>query len=514
MFKSIRWRLLAWHAGILFLAVAGFGAALYVQIRKARFDEIDGALQAAARSLEGTLRGFPPPVLDGNVEPSPFPEGPAPDQRPPRPGPMDRSRPSGPPPPREPLERKLERMLTLPNAATGHDDDPEAATYFVVWLGNGQVCKASPKPAGAPNSAYEATPDDTVGRLDMRQRGCFREAIVVGPRRTQVLVGRSIRREEHELNWLAWQLVLTGLGVLAVGLAGGFFFYSRAVRPIVAMSNTAASISANNLNRRIDLKHVDSELGDLGLVLNEMFARLEAAFERQARFTADASHELRTPLAVVHSHAELALSKPRSEAEYQETLETCVRASRRMKSIVEGLLVLARADAGKLDLKRQSLDLGDLVTDTVGLLEPLAAHKGVTVSVKAPPLKMAGDMTRLAQVVTNLVSNAINYNRTGGRVSITLATEDGQAILSVADTGCGIPEEDRSQIFERFYRVDKARSRELGGSGLGLAICKSIVDGLGGSIAFTTDLNKGTTFVVRLPLADRIGRATNQGDQP
>jgi heavy metal sensor kinase len=490
MFKSLRWRLLTWHAGILVLTVVGFGAALYYQIRQARLGEIDGELQAAARALEGALRSLPPPLLDTMCAPPP--------DEPPAPRPGDRGRP--PPPPREAPQSILERALRLPNQAAGPiDDDPEEARYFIVWLGNGDVFKASNLPAELAETAYDPGAAAHDGRLQVRQRGRFREAVVAGPRRTEVLVGRSIRREQAGLAWLAWQLVLTGLGVLAVGLTGGFFLSARAVRPIAAMSATAGSISASNLHRRIDVTEVDSELGKLASILNEMFARLEAAFERQARFTADASHELRTPLAVIHSHAELALSRPRTAAEYQETLETCVRASRRMKSLVEGLLTLARADVGKLELRRHSLDLGALVTDAVALLEPLAAQKHVALSVQAPPLETTGDVTRLAQVVTNLVSNAINYNRRDGNVSVTLTDEGGEAALSVADTGCGIPEEDRPHVFERFYRVDKARSRELGGSGLGLAICKSIVEGLGGSIRFTTELNRGSTFVVRLP---------------
>jgi heavy metal sensor kinase len=399
------------------------------------------------------------------------------------------------------MESILERTLVLPNSSPGHPDFLESAPYFVVWRGNGEILKASKLPADLTEPAYDPGLATESGHLEVRQRGSFREVLVVGPRRTEVLVGRSIHCEQVGLTWLAWQLLLTGLGVLAIGLTGGVFLSARAVRPIAAMSATAASISASNLDRRIDVKEVDSELGKLASILNEMFARLEAAFDRQARFTADASHELRTPLAVIHSHAELALSRPRDAAEYQETLETCVRASRRMKSLVEGLLTLARADVGKLELRRQSLDLGALVTDAVALLEPLAMRKNVTLNVDAPPLETTGDVTRLAQVVTNLVTNAINYNHPGGSVTITLAPDEDEAILTVADTGCGIPEEDRPHIFERFYRVDKARSRELGGSGLGLAICKSIVEGLGGTICFTTELHRGTAFVVRLPLS-------------
>jgi heavy metal sensor kinase len=506
MFRSLRWRLLAWHAGILVLTVAGFGTALYFQIRHARLEEIDAELQAAALKLEGVLHSVPPPSLKGKNAPGP-PFGEGPPREPPFPGPDDRGRPPRPRPPPEPPERRLDRELTLPNPDPG--GNPDTAPYFVVWLGDGTVLKASDRPAEVVAPDYDPGRAAAPGRPEARQRGCFREIVVGGPGGSEVLVGRSIRREESSLTWLAGQVVLTGLGVLAVGLAGGFVLSGRAVKPLAAMSSTAAGISANNLDRRIDAKGVDSELASLAAVLNDMFARLEAAFARQARFTADASHELRTPLAVIHSHAELALSRPRTAAEYQETLEACVRASRRMRSLVEGLLTLARADAGKLELRRERLDLGVLVRDAVAQLEPLAAQKGVTLSVEAPPLEYAGDATRLAQVLANLTTNAINYNRAGGRVTVTLTAEAGEAVLSVADDGCGIPPEDRAHIFERFYRVDKARSRELGGSGLGLAICKSIVEGLGGSIGFTTEVNRGTTFVVRLP--SRAGTPETSG---
>jgi heavy metal sensor kinase len=315
-----------------------------------------------------------------------------------------------------------------------------------------------------------------------------------------VLVGRSVAPELADLTRLAWQLLSTGLGVLALGLAGGWVLSRRAVRPIEAMSATAAAISADNLSRRIDLADVDSELGRLGQILNAMFARLEAAFERQVRFTADASHELRTPLSVIHSHAELALARPRSAEDYRAALEASLRAAKRMKGLVDGLLTLARADAGRLEMTRGHLDLGELVQESAALLAPLAAAAGVHVSLAAKPVAVTGDAGRLTQVVTNLLTNAIHYNRAGGSVTVTVESIEGEAVLTVADTGRGIPAADREHLFERFYRVDKARSRELGGSGLGLAICKSIVEAHGGAITFTSEVDRGTTFEVRLPL--------------
>ncbi len=265
------------------------------------------------------------------------------------------------------------------------------------------------------------------------------------------------------------------------------------------MSETAASISASNLSHCIDTTGVDRELGDLAGILNDMFARLQSAFERQARFTADASHELRTPLAIIHSHAELALTRPRSPEEYRDTIATCLRAASRMRGLVDGLLTLARVDSGHIEIQRQEINLEALIEECADLLRPLAERKGVSLSVSAGHLDVIGDAGRLTQVVTNLLANAILYNHSGGAVLVTLSATEKEALLSIADTGCGIPEEDRPHIFERFYRVDKARSREQGGCGLGLAICKSIVEAHGGSISFNSEVAAGTTFLVRLP---------------
>jgi heavy metal sensor kinase len=290
-----------------------------------------------------------------------------------------------------------------------------------------------------------------------------------------------------------------GALVLAVGLAGGWVISSRILRPVAAIAATASAISATSLSRRIDPEAVDRELADLARVLNAMFERLEGAFERQARFTADASHELRTPLAIIRTHAELALNRPRPAEDYRETIETCLRAAGRMTALVEGLLTLARADAGKLDLVRQPVDLAQLIEESVTLFRPLAAARKVTLRATLAPMEVRGDAGRLAQVVTNLLSNAVQYNKPGGEIEVRLARVAADTVLSVRDTGCGIPEADRPHLFERFYRVDKARSRASGGNGLGLAICKSIVEAHGGTIGFHTAEGRGTTFWVRLP---------------
>ncbi|HEX3998785.1 MAG TPA: ATP-binding protein [Pirellulales bacterium] len=536
MFRSIRWRLQAWHALILLGVVGCFGTWLYWQVRRAAIRETDARLQAGARFLAATLQRFPVFELEGTGRPAPptgrgadragtgrageplDPEGrplPPPGFPPPgapfRPGPDqdgpridDFNRPDAPADPQVPSREALFGQLVLPDhagpaAAAAANDD---STYFTVWLRHGSVLKASKSapPLAPPDAASLGAPgSDESMQIHLRSRAAFREATTLGPHETRILVGQSIAPQLAHLHSFAWQIAMTGGAVVLLGLAGGWVLSRRVLQPITAMSSTAAAISASNLSRRINLQEVDSELGQLAEVLNAMFVRLEMAFERQAEFVADASHELRTPITILLSHCELALAKPRSADELRETIATCLRASRRMKSLAEGLLTLARADAGKLGLRQDRVSLDRLVLESAATVQPLADHKNVSLAVDAQPVEVMGDSGRLAQVVTNLLTNAIHYNVASGSVAVRVSQNAGAAVVTVADTGCGIPEADWPHIFERFYRVDKARSRETGGYGLGLAICKSIVESHGGTISFRSQTGSGTTFTVRLP---------------
>ncbi|HEX5269579.1 MAG TPA: ATP-binding protein [Gemmataceae bacterium] len=468
MVKSIRTRLQLWYAAVLLAVVGGFAGLLYLREREARLQEVDARVRSAALYLDANLRPFPPFELHG----SPADEPPPPPRRPPPPG--------------------RERLVA------GLDVPPEAkGSSFAVWRADGSVLKAS-VPPGEP-IPDEPAPGSVPAQVRLSRRGEVAEAAMLGPGRTRIVVWASLGPELAALDRFAWQLAAAGAAVLAVGLAGGWLVSARILRPVAAISDTASAISATNLSQRIDVAGVDLELADLARVLNEAFDRLEAAFERQTRFTADASHELRTPLAILRTHAELALARPRPAEEYRETIETCLRAAVRMSTLVEGLLTLARADAGKLELLRQPVDLRQVVEEGLVLFRPLAEGRDVRLSSALEPAEVVGDGVRLAQVLTNLLSNALQYNRTGGEVRVGLTTEPAEAVLAVTDTGCGIPEEDRPYLFERFYRVDKARARASGGNGLGLAICKSIVEAHGGTIGFTTEAGRGSTFTVRLP---------------
>ncbi|REK08209.1 MAG: HAMP domain-containing protein [Planctomycetota bacterium] len=526
--KSIRVRLLLWYALVLVVAVGGFAGALYFQVRQDRLRAIDARLEAGATYLAATVRGLPPHELErrpsrergfdaprrpeddrfGRPPPGDAPDGRrarrefGPPRRPPGPpgGPTDRPF-SGPP------AERLQALTELPGSLLDDPREPaHDAPYFVVWRADGSVLaeSARPEPVERPIRFLQGAGDPP----GFRWRADLRESLLLGPRGTLILVGKPAGRELGELRTFAWQIAGSGLIVLAVGLAGAWFISRSIAQPIAAISNTASEISATNLTRRIETTGIDQELYGLATVLNNTFARLEAAFERQSRFTSDASHELRTPLAVIRAHAELALSKPRSAEEYRETLSACLKATSRMATLVDGLLVLARSDAGRLDAQFSHVDWTGVIEDVVDQYRPQAEAAGIALSAQLDqPAAVSGDATLLARVSSNLLSNALRYTPAGGHVRVALARENGSAVLSVEDTGCGIPREDQGKVFERFFRADKARSRALGGYGLGLAICKSLVEAHRGTIGFTSTPNRGTRFEVRLPLVSETRAA-------
>jgi heavy metal sensor kinase len=289
---------------------------------------------------------------------------------------------------------------------------------------------------------------------------------------------------------------------LVLALAGGWFLTTRALAPIDRISRVAAAVSASNLGQRIDRMEMETELGRLAETLNDTFDRLQAAFEQQTRFTSDASHELRTPLSVVTNQAELALRRDRQPGEYRDALQAILEAARRMRAVVEDLLTLARADAGELSLRRDRLDLAALVRDTAKLMAGEADRLGVAIELDLADAALRGDRSRLQEMAMNLLANAIRYNRKGGRVTLRVRTGGGLALLDVSDTGIGIPPEQQALVFDRFHRVDKARSREAGGSGLGLAISRWIAEAHGGRILLESEPGSGTTFRVELPAGD------------
>jgi heavy metal sensor kinase len=327
----------------------------------------------------------------------------------------------------------------------------------------------------------------------------YREAVERLPSGEEIKVGCSIVPLLTDLRDIAlFQTTVGGL-ILLVGLVGGWWLVSRAIKPISSISATAVKISAGDLSQRINVAEAESELGQLAAVLNSTFARLESAFAQQKQFASDAAHELRTPVSVILTQTQTALNRERDAASYKQTVEACQRAAQRMRKLIESLLALARFDAGQEVLKRLPFDFSKTVSDCAELVQPLADERGVKISIEAEPIEIIGDSERIAQVVTNLLTNAIQYNNSDGEVRAKLKSQNGLAVLTVADTGQGIAAEDLPRVFGRFFRADQSRTG-AGNAGLGLAISKAIIEAHGGTIEVASEENIGTTFTVRLPV--------------
>ena len=305
--------------------------------------------------------------------------------------------------------------------------------------------------------------------------------------------------ELKELRRTALNLTAVGGLILLVGLTGGWWLVSRSLKPIASISNATVKISAGDLSQRIDVAEAESELGQLATVLNSTFARLETAFAQQKQFASDAAHELRTPVTVILTQTQTALNRERDAASYKQAVEACQRAAQRMRKLIESLLALARFDAGQEVLRRTDFDFSETIADCAELVQPLADERAVKISVDIEPVKITGDAERLAQVVTNLLTNAIQYNQPAGEVRVQLASQNGLAVLTVADTGQGIAPADLPLVFGRFYRADQSRTG-AGNAGLGLAITKAIIEAHGGTIEVASQENAGTIFTVRLPI--------------
>lgn len=376
--------------------------------------------------------------------------------------------------------------------------------YFVVWLRGGQsLSKSGNAPVDVPRPEVEGA--DALAHFRTRQSAtgqAWREALHCTEFGECSVVGRSVQSDLAATRALVWTLGGAGAAVLAFGFGLGAFLIGRAIRPVEDMSSTAARFAAGNLSERIPIADADDELGRLAAQLNQTFAGLEAAFERQRQFTADAAHELRTPLAILISEAQTTLARGRSALEYRETVEGGLETAQQMRRILEMLLDLARFDSEREDsAPREPLDLGDLARRALETLQPLAYERAIALEASLKPAWICAAAARVEVVLANLLGNAIEYNHGGGQVRLETYSDDVFSVLRIGDTGPGIAREDQPHIFDRFWRADKSRSRARGHAGLGLAICKTIVEAEHGTIEVASRIGRGTTFTVRLPLA-------------
>ncbi len=301
-----------------------------------------------------------------------------------------------------------------------------------------------------------------------------------------------------------YMIYIFGVGiVVSVVIASiiGSFLARKALAPVDEINRMAMRITAENLDERINIDGPEDEMGRLATTLNDMIAGLERSFKQIRQFTSDASHELKTPLTVMKGEIEVALRGEPTKEESSEVLLSTLEEIDRMSSIVHKLLTLARADDERGETALTPVRLDIILADSFRLLKKVAVKKGVSIEMtESAALTVFADELRLSQVIANLIDNAIKYTPVGGSIKVLLAGGGDLAILKVIDTGMGIAADDLPHLFDRFYRVDKARTREMGGVGLGLSICKEIVEGFGATIDVDSELGKGTIFTVRFPL--------------
>lgn len=291
--------------------------------------------------------------------------------------------------------------------------------------------------------------------------------------------------------------------VIGIAIAGGYVLMRRALYPLQEIAHSAEQIGSHNLNNRLPVARTGDELQSLSISLNRMIERLENAFQQISRFTADASHELRTPLTALRGELEATAQYPRLPAEVRETIGSALEETERLSKIVQGLLAVARLDAGEAEMERVRLDLGELAASTSEQMRLLAEDKNITLFCDVSEKVMVeGGRPRLKQAVVNLLDNAINYTQPGGKVQLRIRTAANRALLEVEDDGAGIPEDALPHIFERFYRSDKARSRQAGGAGLGLSIVQAICLAHGGDVHVESTEGQGSRFTVNLPLVE------------
>ncbi|HYT88851.1 MAG TPA: heavy metal sensor histidine kinase [Gemmataceae bacterium] len=456
MTLSIRWRLALWFGAVLAVVLIAFGTAVYLTMRHHALGRID---QGLSEELADVLAEV------GRAQTE-----------------VDLS---------EWLERRFAHH-------EGFD--------FQITRPSGDRFFANRRLAGAalplPDAVYLS---DSPFYRDVSTEGGKRWRVVSvqvrGPRNLlTVQVARSLAGFDHESKELLLTMLLIGPLMLLVAVGGGYFLARRALAPVDQLRRRTQEITADRLDRRLPVANPGDELGLLGQTINEMIGRLERSFAEIRRFTADASHELRTPLTAIRTEAEVALRSNGVPAEQQQLLGSILEECGRLTRLTEQLLTLSREDAGIGRPGPAPVDLAALLHGVTETMRPVAEAKGVRLQVDiAGPLWVQGDGIRLPQVFFNLLDNALKYTLEGGSVQVRGEARGAAVVATVRDTGEGIAPEHLPHVFDRFYRVDKARSREQGGTGLGLSIAKSIVAAHGGQIELDSARGRGTTCTVTLP---------------
>ncbi|MDH3973106.1 MAG: ATP-binding protein [Deltaproteobacteria bacterium] len=284
-----------------------------------------------------------------------------------------------------------------------------------------------------------------------------------------------------------------------LSLTGIIIITMLSLKKIDKFSEKVETITEKSLNERLHEEAVESELKPLASSFNTMLERIEESFEKQRRFLADASHDLRTPASVIKSHCDVTLGRERTVGEYIETLQTIEQTSEKMGKLIAKILEVARLDNKAYTLDMADVNLMELTNTVVRSLKPKSEEKSLVINLSGKEVTLKGDKLKLSELMSNIIENAINYNKKGGTIDIVISSQGDEIIIKVTDTGIGISKEEREKIFDRFYRIDKSRGL-VEGSGLGLPIVKAIVEAHAGHVDVESEEEKGTTFTVRLPL--------------
>lgn len=470
VFNTIRSRLTAWHVCLLAVILILFSAVLYFFLSKRLHESIDNSLKVSASVVRKTA----------GMQYS----------RTPLPG----------------LEYFFEQFLGYGNLNK----------FYRVYDGSGNVgsrskgIDASKFPLSQEAYTRALKGDETFETFQVEGNHPIR-VITMPVLREETLVnliqvGTSLKGIKETLKNLRIFFFTSVPLVLLFSTLVGRFMARRALEPVAKITETARQIShAPDLSRRIEEPEVQDEIGKLANTFNEMMDRLEGSFRQMRQFSSDASHELRTPLTVLKGQSELVLSKPRSLAEYREVVSSNLEEINYMSKILDDLFTLAKSDEGNLNMEFQPVDFHAVIEDVCRHVEVLAEEKNQKVVVAyLEPVVINGDPHRLRQMVLTLVHNAIKYTPENGEIKVALEDQGNKAAFTVSDNGMGIPDNELPMIFNRFYRVDKARSRDQGGSGLGLSICKYIVEAHRGQIEVESEIGVGSRFKILLPKMDMV----------
>lgn len=453
---SVRTRLTAWYTAVLSLGLVVFSCTVWIALRHTLNADLSAALINQARGFEEYLR-----IEDTGDLPSLIHE-------------MD----------------EYSRSLLQDHILMVYD-----RTQELIYSNVG-----SPPPS--PSKLLRSDKPEKL-RWKHRSYMALRHAVPLKEGEFQIFLAVSSESVDKAINLLGWLLTSVVPIFIFCAAGGGYWLSQRALRPVDVITEKARTIGVKNLSERLPVPQTNDELQRLTETWNGMLERLETAVTKISRFTADASHELRTPVAIMRLAAENALRKRRSEAEYRAALQHVQRESEDMTDLISDLLFLARADVDDTSPGAEFFVLQKMIEGAWADFQALAAAKNITLTRQLPDASVIinGHSSDLRRMLLILLDNAIKYTPAGGLVSVQLERERANALLRVEDTGIGIPEEAKSRLFQRFFRVDPSRSKESGGFGLGLAIAYAIVQQHNASIEVQSKESGGSVFTISFPLS-------------